>query len=111
MLIRKASISAVSPGEIITLGDEQMQKDILTMANYIKKENLDEITSIYSTDINNNYIVYSGRITFKLGSTENLENKIYKALAATQQLNETKPKAEGEMTISDGKQVYFTEKR
>jgi hypothetical protein len=55
-------------------------------------------------------MVYDGRITYKFGTTENLENKIYSALTATEKLNESNPNAKGEMTVTDVKQIYFTEK-
>jgi hypothetical protein len=79
------------------------------MAQCIKDNSFDEITSIYSTSLTQNYVVYDGRITFKLGSCDNLEDKIYKGLTACEKLNTSNPSAKGAMTISDDKQIYFTE--
>ncbi len=111
IIIKKAVPESIAAGKTAVFSDEQMKKDLLALANEISRLKLDEATAIYSTDINNNYIVYDKRITFKLGSTDNLEEKIYLALTAAEKLNETNPQAEGEMTVSNDKQVYFTEKK
>ncbi|MBR6391650.1 MAG: hypothetical protein IKS12_00030, partial [Eubacterium sp.] len=68
------------------------------------------VSAVYSSDINNNFIVYDSRITIKLGTLDNLENKIYSALTAIEKLNESNPQAEGVLTVTDNKQVYFSEK-
>jgi cell division protein FtsQ len=109
--IKKLALKSANVGLTAEFSSEQVKKDLTKITTQIKSLQLqDEITSIYSVDINNNYIVYDGRITYKLGTTENLENKIYLALTATEKLNESNPSAKGEMSITDGKQVYFTEK-
>lgn len=111
IIIRKAVPENIVAGKTADFSDEQLKKDLLALTKEISKLKLDDATAIYSTDINNNYIVYDNRITFKLGSADNLEEKIYLALTATEKLNETNPQAEGEMTVSGDKQVYFTEKK
>lgn len=109
--IKKAALVSANAGMTAEFSNEQMKKDLSALTLEIKNMNIeDKITSIYSTDINNNYIVYDGRIIYKLGTTENLENKIYSALTATEKLNESNPAAEGEMTVTGDKQVYFTGK-
>jgi cell division septal protein FtsQ len=111
IVIKKLTLTSANVGMTAGFEKEQVQKDLSAMTAQIKSMSLqDEITSIYSVDINNNYMVYDGRITYKFGTTENLENKIYSALTATEKLNESNPNAKGEMTVTDVKQIYFTEK-
>jgi cell division septal protein FtsQ len=111
IVIKKLTLTSANVGKTAGFEKEQIQKDLSAMTAQIKSMSLqDEITSIYSVDINNNYMVYDGRIIYKFGTTENLENKIYSALTATEKLNESNPNAKGEMTVTDVKQIYFTEK-
>ena len=55
-------------------------------------------------------MVYENRIEFKLGTCDDLENKIYQGLTACEELKQSNPNAEGTMTITGGKSLYFTEK-
>lgn len=109
--IKKLALVSANPGMPAEFSDEQIKKDLLKLASEIKALELEnEITAIYSTDINNNYMIYEGRIIYKLGTTENLESKIYSVLTATEKLNESNPSVEGEMSVTNDKRVYFTEK-
>ncbi|MFR5876624.1 MAG: cell division protein FtsQ/DivIB [Eubacterium sp.] len=109
--IKKLALESAQAGMTAEVSNEQTKKDLLILTSAVKSLKLeDEITAIYSNDINNNYMVYDGRITYKLGTTENIEKKIYSALTATEKLAESNPGIEGEMSITDDKQVYFTEK-
>lgn len=110
VLIKKLTFESLTPGKAAQFSDDNQKNDILALTQIIDDLKLDEITAIYSTDINNNYMVYDGRITYKLGTTEELEKKVYSALSATNKLNESDPDAQGEMTVTDDKQVYFTKK-
>lgn len=109
--IKKATVSNAVEGNTAEFTDKQVSKDLLALTDAINKLELTEATAIYSDDINNNFIVYENRIVFKLGSCDDLENKLYSALAAVEKLNETNPQAEGEMTVTGDKQVYFTENK
>lgn len=109
--IKKATVSNAVEGNIAEFTDKQTSKDLLALADAINKLDLTQATAIYSDDINNNFIVYENRIVFKLGSCDDLENKLYSALAAVKKLNETNPQAEGEMTVTGDKQIYFTENK
>lgn len=111
ILIQKISFNESIPGKKAVLANEKSENDLLTMMDAVNRLGLEkEITSIYSSDINSNYMIYDHRITFKLGTTENIDDKLYAALTAAQKLNESNMNVEGEMFISDDKQVYFTEK-
>ena len=68
----------------------------------------DVLFTFESEETNKNYIVYDGRITFELGECEDLQNKIYRGLAACEQLNEGSSGIRGRLDVSGGKQSYFT---
>ena len=72
---------------------------------------LKEVTAIYSESLVNNYVVYDNRITIKLGETKDIEDKLFTALTAIEKLNDTAPDAEGTLTATNSKQIYFTEKK
>lgn len=108
--VNNVKIKSAVPGQTVELSSDKIQANLLELTKTISDLKLDKITAIYSTDINNNFMVYDSRITLKLGTLDNLENKIYSALTAIEKLNESNPQAEGTMTVTDNKQVYFTER-
>ncbi len=108
--IKKAKLKNAVSGKTAEFEKDKTVDNLKKLAGMIKELELDKITAIYSEDINNNYMVYDKRITYKLGTVDDLERKIYAALTATEKLNETNPNAKGEMTATNDKQVYFTEK-
>lgn len=107
--ISKADIKKAVAGYKIEFTDEDTGECLENLAQAVQQNKFTEITSIYSNNISDNYVVYDGRIKFKLGNCDNLENKIYRGMAACEQLNESSPNAKGTMTISGDKSVYFTE--
>lgn len=108
--IPELEITVPAVGEIAVIEDEQKLNNIKAMLGIIDSLSLAEITSVYSVDVNNNYMVYDNRIIFKLGTVDDLENKVYSALTATEKLNSSDPNAEGTMTATNAKQIYFTDK-
>lgn len=108
--IRKAVIKSAVAGETAELTDKKQLQRLQSLTDTIKKTEMEKVTAIYSQDINNNFIVYDNRITIKLGSLDNAEDKIYSSLAAIDKLSESNPQAEGEITAKSDKQIYFTEK-
>ncbi|MGN1329211.1 MAG: cell division protein FtsQ/DivIB [Eubacterium sp.] len=107
--ISKADIKKAVAGFKIEFKNEDTGNCLEQLANVVKDNDFTEITSIYSNNISDNYVVYDGRIKFKLGNCDDLETKIYRGLAACEQLNESSPNVKGTMTISGDKSVYFTE--
>ncbi len=105
-----SKISNAENGSKIVFEDENISDCLSKMSAVIKEVEMTEATAISSSGLNSNYIVYDDRITFKLGNCENLENKVYKGLAACQKLNASNPKSKGILDISTDKQIYFTEK-
>lgn len=110
ILISKAEISSAQPGSEIVFKDSDIGECLKQLAAVVNGNDFSEITSIYSNSIRDNYVVYENRIVFKLGTCDNLENKIYQGLTACEELNQSNPNAEGTMTITGGKSLYFTEK-
>lgn len=107
--ISKAEIKSSVLGKTIQFKDDNVGKCLSEMAQVIKNNKFTEITSIYSNNLNDNYVVYDNRITFKLGSCNNIENKIYQGMASCEKLDETSPNVTGTLDISGGKSMYFTE--
>lgn len=107
--ISKADTVSSEPGTQIKFKDENIGECLSKLASCVKANSFDEITAIYSKGLNDNYVVYDKRITFKLGSCSNLDDKIYQCLTACEKLNESNPNASGTMTITGGKSLYFTE--
>lgn len=106
--IKKLAPSNVVAGEVIKT-DDKSYDDLLALMQIIEKLKLeDDITEIYSNDINNNFMVYKGRITFKLGSTADLEDKVYKALSVVEKINDSDPNAKGTVTVTADNKSYFT---
>lgn len=108
--ISKADIENAVPGRTIAFKNKDIGKCLTQLSQVVKENKFDEITSIYSNNISDNYVVYDKRIEFRLGTCDELENKIYQGLTACEKLNQSNPNAKGVMTITGGKSLYFTEK-
>lgn len=108
--ITDVSVINAESGSVISFENENTSDCLSKISEAIKKTEMSEATSISSKDINHNYIIYENRIIFSLGNCDNLEKKIYKGLASCDKLNESSPKTEGTLDLSDDKQIYFTEK-
>lgn len=107
--ISQAEIKSSLTGQKIEFEDESTGECLEKLAAVITNHNIDDITSIYSNNISDNYVVYDNRIKFKLGNCDDVESKIWQGLASCEKLNETNPNVSGTMTISGDKQIYFTE--
>ena len=108
--VKKAKVVTAAIGRPVEFDNADIGECLKKLSEAVKDNNIDEITAIYSNNISDNYVVYDNRIEFKLGTCDNLEQKIYQGLASCEQLNESSPNAKGIMTINGGKQIYFTEK-
>ena len=108
VMITDAAVVNAQPGYPIEFEDEQTADRLSLISQAVKSTGMTQATSISSTDINKNYVVYDGRITFELGECEDLQNKIYRGLAACEQLNEGSSGIRGRLDLSGGKQSYFT---
>lgn len=108
--ISKAEIENADLGRTITFKNKDVGKCLSQLSQVVNDNKFDEITAIYCNNISDNYVVYDKRIEFKLGTCDDLENKIYQGLTACEKLNQSNPNAKGVMTITGGKSLYFTEK-
>lgn len=106
--IQNVSIVSSENGLLIGFENEEVQTCLNELSSIIKKLNITEATAVSSDGKNNNCIVYENRIILKLGSSENLEDKIYRGIAGCEKLNESTPNAKGTMDLTSGKQFYFT---
>lgn len=108
VLITNSVVASAEKGVPISFEDEAVSECLSKLSQAIKATQMTQATSISSTDVNNNYIIYDGRIKFTLGSCDDIENKIYKGLAACEKLDESSPGVKGIITIGTDKQIYFT---
>lgn len=106
--IQNAGIISNDAGLPIGFENEATADCLNELSAIIKKLDVTQATAISSDGKNNNYIVYDGRITLKLGNLENLENKVYRGIAGCEKLMESNPNAKGTMDLTGGKQFYFT---
>lgn len=106
--IQNAGIIKNDTGFPIGFENEDTAACLNELSAIIKRLDITEATAVSSDGKNNNYIVYDGRITLKLGNLENLENKVYRGIAGCEKLMESNPNAKGTMDLSGGKQFYFT---
>ncbi len=102
-------ISAV-PGSTVIFEKESTMGCISEIMQAIDETNLKPVSKVESRGLTQNFIVYDSRITFKLGSCDDLNNKIYRGLAVCEKLDESNPGAKGTVDLTDEKQIYFTEK-
>lgn len=108
--ISKAIPVSNEPGHTVEFENEDTLNCIKSIVEAVKAVQLEDVSVISSADKNNNSILYKNRITFELGDCKDLENKLYKALAAVDELDKRNNKIKGNLNVSDGKQIYFTEK-
>ncbi len=109
--IKKIALSSAVAGEKAKFTNEKLEPNIKELISAVQQYKLTEITAVYSEGLTSNYLVYDKRLTIKLGEADDLENKIFSALTAIEKLNESNPSAEGIITSTGGKQVYFTENK
>ena len=109
--VQKIALSNPVEGEKAALTDDSTKNYLSALMAVIDSTYMTEATALYSDGDNENYIVYENRITIKLGDTKNLEDKLYAALASVEKLNTSNPEANGLLTSTGGKQIYFTEQK
>lgn len=109
ILIEKAETKSVELGKTVDFTEEKTLECLQSLADAIKVCNFEEATMISSKGLNQNYIMYDNRIRFDLGDCEELENKIFKGLAACDELNQNNPEVKGVLKINNDKSIYFTD--
>lgn len=109
ILIKKADLKSETVGQVAEFANQNVAACLTQLAQAIQTYQMTEATAIYSEGLNKNYIVYDNRITFRLGSCEQLEKKIHQGLAACAQLDQDNPSVKGTLRLTGEKQYYFTE--
>lgn len=107
--IYKAEIKSAVAGVKIEFKNEDTDDCLAKLSSVVKDNGFDEITAIYCNNLSDNYMVYDGRIKFKLGTCQNLEGKVYQALAACEELDKSTPNIKGTISVTGDKSLYFTE--
>lgn len=74
--IKKAKVTSAALGRQIEFENEDVDECLKKLSQVVKDNNFDEITAIYSNNISDNYVVYDNRIDFKLGTCDDLEQKV-----------------------------------
>lgn len=108
VMISKADISKSDPGSEIVFSDKAVQDRIAEIAKAVNEAEMTQATEIYTEGVNSNYIVYMDRITFELGSLDNLDDKIVRGLASCEKLDENGSNMRGNLNLTVDKQSYFT---
>ena len=109
ILIQKADLKSAKVGQTAQFANQNVAACLTQLAQAIRDYQFTEATAICSQGLNNNSIVYDGRIVFKLGTCEQLEKKINQGLAACAQLDQDNPSVKGTLRLTGEKQYYFTE--
>ena len=109
--VKKTAFENAVPGKVAELTNKELVDDLQSIMQTVNDLKLKKITAIYSESLVSNYIVYDNRITIKLGETNGIKDKIFTALTAIEKLNDSNPDAEGTLTATNDKQIYFTEKK
>ncbi|MCD7722510.1 MAG: FtsQ-type POTRA domain-containing protein [Clostridiales bacterium] len=110
VLIACDTVAKADAGYKIEFENDEISQALSSLAAAIKSTSFTEATKIKSNGAGDNYIVYDSRITFKLGSVDDLEEKIYRGLAVCEKLNESNPGAKGTLDLRYDKESYFTSK-
>lgn len=108
IMISAAEVSKAEPGSTIVFSDESVQKRLKEIAQAVYNTGMSQATEIYTNGTNKNYIVYMDRITFELGSLDNIEDKIIRGLASCEKLDESGTNIRGSLNLTIDKQSYFT---
>ena len=109
ILIKDAKPKTANEGFTLEFNDETVSQCIAKLADEINTMQISGITAIGCKNKNNNYIVYDGRITFELGSSDGLEKKINRGLAICEELDSHNNSIKGKSNLTVDKQSYFTE--
>lgn len=108
IIISNAQIKTADPGTAVVFSDAATQERITQIAQAVAETDMAQATEIYTKGINSNYIVYMNRITFELGSLDNIEDKIIRGLASCEKLDENGSNMRGNLNLTVDKQSYFT---
>ncbi len=107
-----AVVSGVKPknvvkGEMISLGNEDVDDDFKIMLSTLKADNFRGVTEIVLTKDNEFKLIYEDRITIKLGSMNNLSVKLQRAKAAIDKENKINPYSEGVLDLKTEPYAFF----
>ena len=106
-IVSGVQLKDVAEGEVVSLGDEALNEDFMTILSTLKEASFDGVTEIKLTEDKEFKLIYEDRITIKLGSTENLALKLQRAKAAIDKENLINPYAEGVLDLKTEPYAFF----
>lgn len=109
--VKKIAFENAVAGKEGKVTNSDVVDDIKALMQTVTDLQMKKITAVYSESLVSNYMVYDNRITVKLGEIKDIKDKVFTALAAIEKLDESNPGAEGTLTATNSKQIYFTEKK
>ncbi len=98
--------AAISEGAIIDIG-EGTTDELIKVLSALKSSELNGVTGIKLMKNNEFELKYEGRITIKLGTTDNVDIKLKRAVAALEKENEINPYSEGVLDLRTEGYAYF----
>lgn len=108
VIISNAQIKSAQNGLQAEFADTAQQERLSAIAKAIENANMTQATELYSKSVNENYVVYMGRITFILGTVDNIDEKILRGLASCERIDESGSNISGTLDLTVDKQSYFT---
>ena len=106
-VVTGAALKGAPEGERIIVGSEQETDDFVALLKGIAGSGIKNVTEINLTDTGEYELKYDGRITVKLGSIENVDIKLKRAVAALEKEDEINIYSEGVLDLKTEPYVYF----
>lgn len=106
-VVTGAALKGAPEGERIIVGSEQETDDFVALLKSIAGSGIKNVTEINLTDTGEYELKYDGRITVKLGSIENIDIKLKRAVAALEKEDEINIYSEGVLDLKTEPYVYF----
>lgn len=95
-------------GETITLKNEKLTDEFITLLQGIKESKINLLTEINITKTGEYELRYDDRITIKLGTADNVVVKLKRAMAAIEKENQINSYEEGVLDLRTEPYAYFS---
>lgn len=108
-----AVVSGVTPkktveGEGLVLDNDSVTSDFKVILGAIKESGINLLTEIRRTKTGEYELRYDDRITLKIGTVENIDVKLKRAVAAIEKENEINAYSEGVLDLKTDPYAYFS---
>ena len=105
-VVSGVALKGAPQGQKISLDNETVTGDLITILSEIKKSKFNGVTEIILKD-NEFKLLYEDRITIKLGAMTNLDVKLQRAKAAIDKEDKINPYSEGVLDLKTEPYAYF----